>query len=147
MTPSLDLINLLGKLTELRETVFLLHHRFFGLFVFWPHHTAYRVLVPQPGIKPIAPWVEAQIPNHWTARKSLHHRFIIKRNNQQEEMHRSRHEERGRSFHALYRPHPPQSPKCPLTQKLSKSGPFGFYSHDWLGHWWLIHPPAPPCSL
>jgi len=81
MIPSLDLINLLGKLTELRETVFLLHHRFFGLFVFWPHHTAYRVLVPQPGIKPIAPWVEAQIPNHWTARKSLHHKFIIKRYN------------------------------------------------------------------
>ena len=65
MTPLLDLINLLGKLTELRETVFLLHHRFFfGLFAFWPHDMAYRISVPQRGIKPITPWVEAQIPNH-----------------------------------------------------------------------------------
>ena len=46
-------------------------------------------------------------------------------------MHRSRHEERGRSFHALYGLHPPQFPKCSLTQKLSKSGPFGFYCPDW----------------
>ena len=28
-----------------------------------------RILVPQPGIEPIPPAVEAQSPNHWTTRK------------------------------------------------------------------------------
>ena len=30
---------------------------------------AYGILVPQPGIEPRAPAVEAQGPNHWTARE------------------------------------------------------------------------------
>ena len=42
----------------------------FGFF-FWPRHAAYRILVPQPGIEPVAPVVGAWSPNHWTAREVL----------------------------------------------------------------------------
>ena len=38
---------------------------------FWPHHVAYGIFVPQPGIEPAPPEVEAQSPNHWTAREVL----------------------------------------------------------------------------
>ena len=38
----------------------------FHLFI-WSCHVACRTLVPQPGIKPKPPAVEAQSPNHWTA--------------------------------------------------------------------------------
>ena len=34
-----------------------------------PLHEAFGVLVPQPGIKPVPPAVEAQSPNHWTTRE------------------------------------------------------------------------------
>ena len=34
-------------------------------------HTAYKILVPQPGIKPALPAVEVQSLNHWTAREVL----------------------------------------------------------------------------
>ena len=37
------------------------------VFLFWPHHVAYEVLVPQQGIELSA--VKAQSPNHWTARE------------------------------------------------------------------------------
>ena len=37
---------------------------------FWPSHTACGILVPRPGIKPVPPAMEAQSPNHWTARGS-----------------------------------------------------------------------------
>ena len=37
--------------------------------VFWPCHEACRVLVPQPGIEPMPPAVEAWSLNHWTARE------------------------------------------------------------------------------
>ena len=30
---------------------------------------ACRILVPRPGIEPMPPAVEAQSPNHWTARE------------------------------------------------------------------------------
>ena len=30
---------------------------------------ACRILVPQPGIEPVPPAVEAQSPNHWAARE------------------------------------------------------------------------------
>ena len=46
---------------------FLLHFGF--SFLFWPYHTACGILVPQPGIEPAPPAVEAQSPNHWTARE------------------------------------------------------------------------------
>ena len=36
---------------------------------FWSHHMACGILVPQPGIKPMSPSVEARILNHWTTRE------------------------------------------------------------------------------
>ena len=39
------------------------------IFSFWPHCTAYSILVPQTGIDPRAPAVGVQNPNHWTARE------------------------------------------------------------------------------
>ena len=38
-------------------------------FIFWLHHTACRILVPQPGIEPMALAVEARSLSHWTTRK------------------------------------------------------------------------------
>ena len=40
------------------------------LFLALPH--ACRILVPQPGIEPKPPAVEAQSLNHWTSREVLH---------------------------------------------------------------------------
>ena len=40
----------------------------FFLF-FWAHHSARGILVPQPGIEPAPPAVEARSLNHWTARE------------------------------------------------------------------------------
>ena len=39
----------------------------FYLF-FWPHCTACKTLVPQPGVEPVPPPVEAQSLNHWSTR-------------------------------------------------------------------------------
>ena len=39
------------------------------LFRFWPRLAAYCFLVPQPGIEPAPPAVEARGLNHWTARE------------------------------------------------------------------------------
>ena len=36
-----------------------------SLWVFLIHHTACGILVPQPGIEPGPPTVEAQNPSHW----------------------------------------------------------------------------------
>ena len=36
---------------------------------FWPCRVTCRMLVPRPGIEPMPPAVEAQSPNHWTARE------------------------------------------------------------------------------
>ena len=44
-------------------------HFFFFFFSFWPHRLACRILVPQPGIKPIPPEVEGYSPHHRTARE------------------------------------------------------------------------------
>ena len=41
------------------------------IFFFWPHPVACGVLVPRPGMEPGPPSVEAQSPNHWTAREVL----------------------------------------------------------------------------
>ena len=38
-------------------------------FFFWWHSVACRILVPQPGIEPSPPAVEAQSLNYWTARE------------------------------------------------------------------------------
>ena len=42
-----------------------------GLFFsnFWPCHVVCRILVPQPGIEPMPPTVEARSLNHWAARE------------------------------------------------------------------------------
>ena len=42
---------------------------FFIFIFFWPHHSAWGILVPQPEINPVPPTVEAQNPNPWTARE------------------------------------------------------------------------------
>ena len=39
------------------------------LFLFWLHRVACRILVPQPGIEPVSPALEARSLNHWTARE------------------------------------------------------------------------------
>ena len=40
-----------------------------SIFVFWPCPMAFRILVPQPGIKPMSPAVEACSLNHLTIRE------------------------------------------------------------------------------
>ena len=39
---------------------------FYLFIIFWPCCVACRILVPQPGIKPVPPAVEAPSLNHWT---------------------------------------------------------------------------------
>ena len=41
----------------------------FTLFSFGPRCMAYGISVPQPGVKPVSPALEAWRLNHWTARK------------------------------------------------------------------------------
>ena len=36
--------------------------------LFWPHHAAYGILVPWPGMEPTLPAVKAWSLNHWTTR-------------------------------------------------------------------------------
>ena len=38
-------------------------------FSFWPHWESCGILVPRPGIEPVALAVEAQSPNQWTCRE------------------------------------------------------------------------------
>ena len=40
-------------------------------------HMAYRIVVPQLGIEPMPPAVEAWSPNHWTAREFPELPFIL----------------------------------------------------------------------
>ena len=37
------------------------------IYLFRPCHVACGILVPQPGIEPVSPAMEAWSPNHWTA--------------------------------------------------------------------------------
>ena len=37
--------------------------------MYWPHHVACGILVPQPVIEPRSLGVRAQSPNHWTTRE------------------------------------------------------------------------------
>ena len=41
----------------------------FTFFFFWSPHVASGILVPQPGIEPVPPAVEAWSPNHWIAKE------------------------------------------------------------------------------
>ena len=58
------------------ETLECKHHlccyTIFFFSTFWPHREAWRILVPQPGIEPVPPAVEAQCLNHWTTREVPH---------------------------------------------------------------------------
>ena len=56
-----------GSLFSTPSLAFVVYRLFF--FFFWPHCAACRILVPQPGIEPTPPAVEAQKLNHWTARE------------------------------------------------------------------------------
>ena len=49
----------------------------FFFLIFWPRHAACGILVPQPGIKPTPPALEAQSLNHWTAREVLEILFLM----------------------------------------------------------------------
>ena len=43
---------------------------FLSFFLFFLlYHVAFRILVPQVGLKSVSPAVEAQSPNHWTTRE------------------------------------------------------------------------------
>ena len=44
---------------------------------FWPHHVECRILIPRPRNGSMPPAVEAQSPNHWTAREVLLVIFIF----------------------------------------------------------------------
>ena len=47
-------------------------------FIFWPHHTAFGISDPQPGMEPKSPALEAQGLNHWTAREDpISFHFLI----------------------------------------------------------------------
>ena len=48
-------------------------------FFLWLYHVAYRILVPQPGIKPVPPAVERQSLNYWTAREVPSPHFLNER--------------------------------------------------------------------
>ena len=43
-----------------------------AVLLFWGCCVACGILVPQPGIQPVPPAVEAWSPNHWTAREAPH---------------------------------------------------------------------------
>ena len=57
----------ISQLVPLLCFLFVLH--FFFFLIFWPHQVACGILVPQPGIEPVPPAVEAQSLNHRTARE------------------------------------------------------------------------------
>ena len=52
-----------GKELDTAEWLTLAIH----LCFFWPHHSACRILVPQPGMEPRPSAVRVQSSNHWTA--------------------------------------------------------------------------------
>ena len=51
----------------------------FFFLIFWPHNTACGILVPRPGIKPACPALEAQSLNHWTTRKVLEKKMLLRK--------------------------------------------------------------------
>ena len=48
--------------------LFLVVNFLFHIFS-WLHHKVCGIFVPQPGIEPAAPVLEAQSLNHWTTRE------------------------------------------------------------------------------
>ena len=53
-----------------KRTTFSLKKKFF--FLIYAHHEACGILVPQPGVEPMPPAVEAWSLSHWTTREVLH---------------------------------------------------------------------------
>ena len=53
--------------TIIRQPNFILFYLF--VYLFWLHHTACEILIPQPRVKPIPPAVEVQSLNHSTTTK------------------------------------------------------------------------------
>ena len=51
------------------ETSWLYFHFIYLFLKFWPHHMAWGILVPQPGIEPVLPSMGAQSLNHGTTRE------------------------------------------------------------------------------
>ena len=49
--------------------IYIYKHVYIYVCIFWPCHTACRIVVPRPGIEPSLSAVEAQSLNHWTSRK------------------------------------------------------------------------------
>ena len=49
--------------------LYIFYYYYFGLLCAW--HVACGILVPQPGIEPVFPAVEAWSLNHWTVREIL----------------------------------------------------------------------------
>ena len=62
-------MTLTKKLAGISSIWLLIPFLFLVCFLFWggPHGTACRILIPQLGIEPAPPAVEAQSLNHWTA--------------------------------------------------------------------------------
>ena len=71
-TPTADVLN---PVSPCLATVLCLYGYFKPIsyisffFFLWQHHSAWGILVPWPGIKPMPPEVEAWSLNHWTARE------------------------------------------------------------------------------
>ena len=47
--------------------------------IIWPYHTAFWILVPQPGIEPMPPALEAWSLNHWTTREVPEMKIYVKK--------------------------------------------------------------------
>ena len=63
-----DRIRFGDRVSHLMEaSVFSYVHLF--IYLFWPCHLAFDILVARPGIEPMPPAWEAQSPNHWTGRE------------------------------------------------------------------------------
>ena len=58
-----------GNLSKFVQLIEVFLTPFFFFFFFWSPHTAYGILVPQTGIKPTPPMLEAWCPNYWTTRE------------------------------------------------------------------------------
>ena len=57
-----------GELKEMRSDLGFTDTDYIFYF-FWLHHMAFEILVPPLLLEPVPPAVEAQNPNHWTARE------------------------------------------------------------------------------
>ena len=53
-----------------RAPLFIFNMFTYLFYIFWPHCTVCGILVPQPGIKPTPPALEAWSLIHWTTRKA-----------------------------------------------------------------------------